>query len=72
VNYTFKRGTAYRTGVLTVVSDPSIIYSEDYTENVATGLTFSAVQAGSTVTVRYSTTSTGTGGSLTYNIEHLA
>jgi hypothetical protein len=72
VNYTFKRGTAYRTGVLTVVSDPSITYSEDYTENTATGLTFSAVQAGSTVTVRYSTTSTGTGGSLTYNIEHLA
>ena len=72
VNYTFIRGSAYRTGVLTVVSNPSITYSEDYTENAATGLTFDAIQSGDTVTVRYSTTGTGTAGSLTYNIEHLA
>jgi hypothetical protein len=72
VNYTFTRGSAYRTGSLTVVSDPSITYSEDYTENSSTGLTLSAVQSGDTLTVRYSTTSTGSGGSLTYNIEHLA
>jgi hypothetical protein len=72
VNYTLTRGSAYRTGVLTVVSDPGVTWSEDYTENATTGFTFSVVQAGDTVTVRYSTTSTGTAGSLTYNIEHLA
>jgi hypothetical protein len=72
VPYTFIRGSAYRTGVLTVVSNPSVTYSEDYTENSTTGLTFSVIQSGDTLTVRYSTTGTGTAGSLTYSIEHLA
>ena len=72
VDYTFTRNTTYRTGMFTVVSDPSLAYSEDYTENASTGLTLSATQAGNTVSVKYTTTSTSSNGSLTYSISHLA
>jgi len=72
MTYTFKRNTSYRTGVLTVSTDPGLIYSEDYTENASTGLTFVVAQASTTVTVSYQTSSTGFSGELTYSLSHLA
>jgi len=77
VTYTFRRqtgiGGAWRTGVFTVISNPALTYVDDYTENLASGLTFSASQGISdTVTVTYTTTNTGYDGELTYSISHLA
>ena len=72
MNYTFKRDSTYRTGVLTVSTDPGLVYAEDYTENASTGLTFVVAQSTNTVTVSYQTSSTGFDGELTYSISHLA
>jgi len=72
MTYTFIRGTTYRTGVLAVVSNPSLTYTDDYSENSSTGLTLSVTQSTNTVTVSYATTNTGTDGTLTYSISHLA
>lgn len=75
VNYTFIRGTIYRTGILTVVAGSGsggLSYNDEYTENTGAGLTLTASQSVNTVTVSYSTTSTGQAGQITYNIEHLS
>jgi hypothetical protein len=72
MTYTFKRNTSYRTGVLTVTTNPGLIYSEDYNENASTGLTFIVGQVSDTVTVSYQTSSTGYSGELTYSLSHLA
>lgn len=78
MDYTLTRSTGIRHGALTVVSqdtgDSSLTLSttEDYTENVDAGVTFSVVQSGTTVTVRYTTTNTGSSGTLTYSLAQLA
>jgi hypothetical protein len=72
MTYTFKRNTSYRTGVLTVSTNPGLIYSEDYNENASTGLTLLVTQASTTVTISYQTSSTGYAGELTYSLSHLA
>jgi hypothetical protein len=72
MNYAFVRGTGIRNGTLSVVTDPGMVYTEDYLENTATGLTLSVIQAGSLVTVRYSTTATGNPGLIYYSLVHLA
>jgi hypothetical protein len=78
MTYTFRRqtsvGGSWRTGVFTVIANPALTYVDDYTENLGSGLTFSASQPGvsDTVTVTYTTTSTGFDGELTYSISHLA
>ncbi len=78
MDYTITRGTGIRHGSFIVtaqVSDDSSLtlsYSDDYTENLDVGVTLSATQASSTVTVRYTTTNTGTAAALTYSIAHLA
>ena len=74
MTYTFIRGTTYRSGEMMVVSNPSLFYDDEFIENAAlgTGLTLAATQAGDSVSVTYATTSTGTAGTLTYSISHLA
>ena len=78
MTYTFRRqssaGGIWRTGVFTVISNPALTYVDDFTENLGSGLTFSASQPGAsdTVTVTYTTTSNGFDGELTYSISHLA
>lgn len=78
MDYTITRGTAIRHGSLVVtaqVSDDSSLtlsYNDDYTENLDTGVTLSATQLSTTVTVRYTTSNTGTDAGLTYSIAHLA
>jgi len=75
MNYTFVRGTIYRTGVLTVAAGSGsggLSYTDDYTENAGSGLTLTVTQSVNTVIVSYTTSSTGQSGQITYNIEHLA
>ena len=67
-----------RTGSLTVVAGPSddsttdTAYMDDYTENFDAGVTLSASQSGSIVSVVASTTATGNPAVLTFSISHLA
>lgn len=78
MNYTIIRDTAVRHGVLTVVAQDSddssltLNYSEGYDENISTGVTFTATQSGSTISVKYTTTNIGTNATLKYSLMRLA
>ena len=71
MDYSITRGTTYRTGTLTVVSGTTFSYTDDYTENASTGITLSAAEATSQVTVSYTSTSTGDDANIYYSITHL-
>jgi hypothetical protein len=76
VDYTIARGATFRTGSMTVVNGTTsgFTYTDDYMENTSTGVTLTATEAspGGNITVAYATTSTGTAGTITYSITHLA
>lgn len=78
MTYTLVRDTGVRFGTVTVTaqnaddSSLTLSYSEDFTENFDTGVTFSVTQVGTLVSVKYSSTNTGLAGILTYSIAHLA
>lgn len=73
VDYTIKRGITYRTGTITIVSGTTFSFTDDYSDNASTGFVLSAAEAASVVTVSYADgTPTGTAGSITYSITHLA
>jgi hypothetical protein len=59
---------AYNTDDSTI----TLNYNEDYTENGTSGLTLSATQAGSTISVKYETTNTGETGILQYSLMFIA
>ena len=74
INYTVTRGTTYRTGTIMVATDGSttnLSWSDDYTENTATGVSLSVSQAGTNVSLDYTTTNTGTNGTIRYSITYL-
>ena len=76
--YTIIRDTAIRTGTLTVAaqnlddSTLALSYNDDYTENYGTGITLAVTQSGATISVIYSSTSTGLSGNITYSLARLA
>jgi len=76
VDYTISRGVTFRTGSMLVVNGATsgFTYTDDYSENASTGVTLTAaeVSPGGNITVAYATTSTGTPGTITYSITHLA
>ena len=78
MDYTITRFSAIRHGTFFVTAQDSddssltLSYSEDYTENLGTGVTFTASQSSNTVSVKYTTTNTGSNGTLTYSVSHLA
>jgi len=73
MDYTITRGTTYRTGTITIVSGTTFSFTDDYAENASTGFVLSATEATSVITVSYADgTPTGTAGSITYSITHLA
>jgi hypothetical protein len=73
MDYTIKRGTTYRTGTITIVSGTTFSFTDDYSDNASTGFVLSAAEAANVVTVSYADgTPTGTAGSITYSITHLA
>ena len=74
MDYTIVRDVIVRHGSMTIVSagSTSLAYTDDYSENDDSGVTLSASQTTSTITVKYTTTDTGLTGTLTYSISQLA
>ena len=78
MEYTVVRNSAnVRTGVFTVVSSTdgtgsNLIYDDSGFQNSDTGVTFTAAETGSNVTVYYSTTNTGVTPTLNYSVTKLA
>lgn len=77
INYTIVRNEAYRTGTITVAtssedSTGDLSYTDDYNENSPTGITFDITQVTTTVSVKYTATSTGTNALFYYSITRLA
>ena len=74
IDYSIYRSTAYRTGRITVVlynGAGALTYTDDYSENISTGITLTVSQTGSEIFVNYTSTNTGTSGSITYSINHI-
>ena len=77
INYTIVRNTSVRTGVLTIVagtdaSGTNLALSDTGVENNTTGVTFSATESASIITIKASTSSTGNTATLKYSITYLA
>jgi hypothetical protein len=74
VNYTVTRGITYRTGTIMVATNGSttnLSWSDDFVENTTTGVTLSVSQAGTNVSLLYTTTNIGTNGTIRYSITYL-
>ena len=72
VNYTIIRGTSHRTGTILVSSNSgSPTTSDDYVQNSDTGITLSATQTGTTVSVNYSSANLGTNSTINYSVTYL-
>jgi hypothetical protein len=74
INYTITRGTAYRTGVISVTSTGggTLTYTDEYSENGTTGIALSVTQATTTVSVKYTaTSSSSTNASFSYSVTNL-
>lgn len=71
--YLAERGTKTRSGVLTITaSSNGAVISDDFSEeNGDLGLEFSVSVSGSAVTLRYTTTSTGSDISFTYSVDRI-
>lgn len=77
MNYTIIRDVVTRTGTMLVVagaddSSGDLEYSDDYTENLSTGVTLRVLQTGQTLSVQYESSSTGIDPIITYSINRLA
>ena len=76
VDYTIARGVTFRTGSILAVNGTTsgFTYTDDYSENNSTGITLNVTEAspGGNITVAYTSTSTGTAGTISYSITHLA
>jgi len=77
VSYTIIRDTAYRTGTLIVASSGAdstgdLTYSDDYVENNQTGIALSVAESTNTVSIKYTSTNTGSNASFYYSITYLA
>jgi hypothetical protein len=76
MDYTISRDVTFRTGSILVVngSVSGFTYTDDYLENASTGITLTVTEAsaGGDITVAYTSTSTGTAGTISYSIAHLA
>ncbi|CAB4138150.1 Pectate lyase superfamily protein [uncultured Caudovirales phage] len=74
VTYTARRDTGVRVGTfrVTIEDGSAVAYDDDYTANEDIGLTLSAAQAASVVTVSYTTTDTNPDldGSISYSITY--
>jgi hypothetical protein len=77
VNYTIIRGTAYRTGTLTVAtsgadSTGDLAFSDEYVENNQTGISLTVSESTNTVSVNYTSTDIGINATIKYSVTNLA
>lgn len=72
VNYKITRDTSVTVGTLTVtnVDGIGLNWSNDYSENIASGVTITVTQAAGVVSVKYTTTNTGVNATFTYSITY--
>lgn len=76
MDYTINRGDYRRTGTLTAVkgqgsTTTGFVYADDYYENGTIGVTLTAAPDGANVLVTYTSTSTGSDGTINYSISNL-
>jgi len=72
VNYKLSRGGNTRVGAITVI--PGVTYTDDYVESASTGVTLAA-QTGAipnTVDIVYTSTNTGTAGTIDYTVSYFS
>ena len=72
--YTIIRGTRYRTGTVIVAAgsvDGPLAYSDSFVENAVIGITLTVTQIDATINVNYTSTDTGTSGTMSYAITNL-
>lgn len=72
VDYTITRSTNVRTGRITITGGGTSSFTDDFVENSSTGITLGTNKAGAAVALRYSATSLGFGGIMTFSVSHLA
>lgn len=73
IDYSITRSTNYRTGTLWIspTSATGVLnYNDEYTENFTTGITLSVTQVGTTISVKYVSTNTGTDAALNYSVSY--
>ena len=69
IDYSITRGTAKRRGTLRVESTPTnVVFTDEFTENAATGVTLKVDAAG---ILQFKTTSTGSTASMKYRFQNL-
>lgn len=79
MNYTIKRGTLYRTGLITIVADAEdsagdFSYTDEFVENNTLDVTLSASDtavSGGNIVISWATANTGTDATIYYSITHL-
>jgi hypothetical protein len=71
IDYSIVRGTTYRTGTLRIGHGTSVGYSDDFSEDSATGVTLTVAFSSNTSTINYATTSTGSNATMKYSIRYL-
>jgi len=72
LDYTITRGSNVRHGKMQVRNTATPVYSDDYVEDTATGVTLSVANtAGTTYALQYTTSSTGSNATLTYSLSQL-
>jgi hypothetical protein len=69
VNYSIIRGTAKRTGVITVANDlvGNVVYTDDFNQTAATGIVLTVVDNAGTADIKYTATA-GANGTFIYSI----
>ena len=78
VNYTISRAGSYRSGTLLIaIDDPMALSplpttSDDYVENASTGVELSVAQSSTTISIQYTSTSTGESASISYSVTYLS
>jgi hypothetical protein len=72
VDYTITINTAVRHGVMFISAGATVSFSDDFTQDIETGVTLGATLASNTVSLQYLTNDTGFDAEMTYSITHLA
>jgi hypothetical protein len=72
VDYTITRGTSIRTGKLRIIHNSTAqMFDDEYSENASTGVTLTVSYSSGTTTLKYTTTSTGSAGTIKYQTRYL-
>lgn len=71
IDYQIIRGSIYRTGTISVTSigsAPTPVWSDDYTENLSSGIVFSVEQVGENATLLYTAYNLGVSAQMSFSI----